>query len=92
MFIITVFPCCALQGLTLENIEVLYSKPWKERVQILHYVKCLCFREVLSRTIPDSDQAASNSEGEQSIDAKKQNEAEDEFTNECEKELDDISI
>ena len=47
---------------------------------------------MLSRTIPDSDQAASNSEGEQSIDAKKQNEAEDEFTNECEKELDDISI
>ena len=55
----------------------------------MHYVKCLCFREVLSRTIPDSDQVASNSEGEQllDVDVLKENEAEDEFI----KELDGVN-
>ena len=75
----------------MENIEVLYSKPWRERVQVLHYVKCLCFREILIRTIPDSDQVDSDSEDGHSLDAKKQNEAEDEFTKECEKELDGVN-
>ena len=60
-----------LQGLTLENIEVLYSKPWRERVQVLHYVKCLCFREVLNKTIPeDCEQETSMSESEQTMDEK----------------------
>ena len=29
----------------LEDIEKLYSVPWKDRVNVLYYLKCCCFVE-----------------------------------------------
>ena len=83
-----------LQGLTLENIEILYSKPWRERVQVLHYVKCLCFRKVLYKTIPeDCEQETSMSESEQTLDEKKlERDEEDDFLKEEENNMDVVGV
>ena len=29
----------------LEDIEKLYSVPWKDRINVLYYLKCCCFVE-----------------------------------------------
>ena len=38
----SLLPC---QGITLEDVEKLYSMPWKERILVLYYLKCCCFVE-----------------------------------------------
>ena len=39
------------KGILLEDIDKLYRRPWKERVQFLYYIKCLCLLEVRKRTV-----------------------------------------
>jgi len=38
-----------LKGILLEDIDKLYRRPWKERVNVLYYMKCLCFMEVCGK-------------------------------------------
>ena len=50
---------CVEQGVTLENIEKLYSMPWKERVRPFYYLKCLCLwhsvKEAVTNTLHHVD-------------------------------------
>lgn len=32
-----------MQGLTLEKVEDLFSKPWRERLNVVYYLRCSCF-------------------------------------------------
>lgn len=34
---------------TLEKIEELFSKPWLERTNVVYYLRCACFLELLPR-------------------------------------------
>ena len=36
------------QNLTLEKIEELFSQPWSRRVNVLYYLRCACFLELVS--------------------------------------------
>lgn len=33
----------------MEAVEELFSKPWLERTNVLYYLRCACFVELLSR-------------------------------------------
>jgi hypothetical protein len=40
---------CVMQGLTLEKIDEVFSKPWRERTDICYFLRCGCVLELLTK-------------------------------------------
>ena len=38
-----------MQGLTLEKMDEMFSKPWLERIDVCYYLRCVCVLECVTR-------------------------------------------
>ncbi len=59
-----------MQGLPLEDIEKLYSMPWKERVNVLYYLRCYCFINSCKQILKGRKNTYAVRDSEESINTK----------------------